>query len=312
VTVAEALQHSLNVPAVSALDAVGARRFAAQLAFAGADLSLPLDADDDGGLAIALGGAGLSVRELAVLYAALGDGGRAQPLNWLRSEAEAARKAPSAPSRIMSEASAREIVRILANGPTPDGRMPARLTQGAPVIAFKTGTSYGYRDAWAAGVVQAPGGGGHAVVVWMGRPDGAPRPGVTGREVALPVLFDVFDAINRITPARNIGPELRDVDGVDRTPPQSLARFERESAPPHILFPPHNSEVWADEDHASFVLAAEGQGALAWYVDGKPLARNAAGDPVWRPSQPGFYDLTVVDAQGRAARSQVRIRTPDS
>lgn len=306
VTVAEALQHSLNVPAVSALEAVGARRFAAQLAFAGADLSLPLDADDDAGLAIALGGAGLSVRELAVLYAALGDDGRALPLAWLKAETDAARKAPAAPTQIMSEASAREIVRILANGPTPDGRMPARLTQNAPVIAFKTGTSYGYRDAWAAGV-----GGGHAVIVWMGRPDGAPRPGVTGREAALPVLFDAFDAIGRSTPARDSGPGRRDTEPVDRTPPQPLARFEREDLPPHILFPPHKSEVWADEEHGSFVLAAEGHGRLAWYVDGEPLARNPSGDPVWRPSQPGFYDLTVVDAQGRTAKAQVRIRTPE-
>jgi penicillin-binding protein 1C len=310
VTVAEALQHSLNVPAVSALEAVGARRFAAQLAFAGADLSLPLDADEDTGLAIALGGAGLSVRELAVLYAALGDGGRARPLNWLRSETEAARRTPPAASQIMSEASAREIVRILANGPTPEGRMPARLTQNAPVIAFKTGTSYGYRDAWAAGVSQISGGG-HAVVVWMGRPDGAPRPGVTGREATLPVLFDTFDAISRVTPARGSGPELRDAEPVDRTPPQPLARFEREDAPPHILFPPHKSEVWADEDHGAFVLAAEGQGRLAWYVDGEPLTRDAAGDAVWRPAQPGFYDLTVVDARGRTAKAQVRIRTPE-
>src|ERR1700759_1083172 len=58
VTITEALQHSLNVPAVEALDAVGARRFAATLSFAGADLSLPLDADDDVGLPVALGGAG--------------------------------------------------------------------------------------------------------------------------------------------------------------------------------------------------------------------------------------------------------------
>src|SRR5690606_19069587 len=86
VTVAEALQHSLNVPAVSALDAVGARRFAAALSFAGADLSMPLTADDETGLAIALGGAGMTVRDVAVLYAALGDGGRALPLRWLKSE----------------------------------------------------------------------------------------------------------------------------------------------------------------------------------------------------------------------------------
>src|SRR5262245_3760101 len=164
VTVAQALQHSLNVPAVSALDAVGARRFAAALSFAGADLSMPLTADDDAGLAIALGGAGLTVREVALLYAALGDDGRALPLHWLKAESELAAKTKPQPTPIMSAQSARKIVEILGSAPAPDGRMPAMLTQEAPVIAFKTGTSYGFRDAWAAGV-----GAGHAVVVWIGR-----------------------------------------------------------------------------------------------------------------------------------------------
>ena len=84
VTVAQALQHSLNVPAVAALDAVGAQRFAAALSFAGADLSMPLTADEDAGLAIALGGAGMTVRDVALLYAALGDDGRALPLRLRR------------------------------------------------------------------------------------------------------------------------------------------------------------------------------------------------------------------------------------
>jgi penicillin-binding protein 1C len=185
-------------------------------------------------------------------------------------------------------------MRILSAAPTPEGRMPAVLTQEAPVIAFKTGTSYGYRDAWAAGV-----GNGHVVVVWIGRADGGPRAGVTGREGALPVLFDVFDALSRITPTRPSGPPLREGDSLDHVPPAPLVRFERENAPPHILFPPDGAEVWSDTEHKSFVLAAEGRGRLAWYVDGRPLSRNIAGDTVWRPGEAGFYDLSVVDPAGR-------------
>jgi penicillin-binding protein 1C len=305
VTVAQALQHSLNVPAVSALDAIGARRFVSALAFAGADLSLPLTADDETGLAIALGGAGLSVRDLTMLYAALGDGGRALPLRWLKAEADplADKKLPAV--QIMSTESAQKIMHILGAAPTPAGRMPAALTQDAPVIAFKTGTSYGFRDAWAAGV-----GNGHAVVVWMGRADGAPRPGITGREGALPALFDAFDAIARITPQRPTSLPLREGDDATQAP-LPLVRFERETAPPNILFPPDGSEVWKDEEHVSFVLAAEGHGKLAWYVDGAPLQRNVAGDTVWRPKDPGFYDLSVVDPNGRSAKARVRIKTPE-
>ncbi len=306
VTIAQALQHSLNIPAVSALDAIGAQRFAAALSFAGADLSMPLTADDDAGLAIALGGAGLTVRDLALLYAALGDNGRVLPLHWLRSETEAALAKKEQATQIMSAQSARQIIDILSSAPAPAGRMPALLTQEAPVIAFKTGTSYGFRDAWGAGT-----GGGNAVVVWMGRADSAPRPGVTGRDAALPVLFDVFDAIARITPRRSSGPSLREDIPGEHVPPSALAQFERENAPPQILFPPDGAEVWKDTEHASFVLSAEGRGKLAWYVDGKPLGRNVAGDTVWRPNDAGFYELHVVDSNGRSAKAHVRIRTPE-
>ncbi len=306
VTVAQALQHSLNIPAVSALDAVGAQRFAAALAFAGADLSMPLSAEDDAGLAIALGGAGLTVRELALLYAALGDDGRALPLNWLQSEVEAARTAKTPATQVMSAQSARQIVDILAAAPAPAGRMPAQLTQQAPVIAAKTGTSYGYRDAWAAGI-----GNGHAVIVWIGRADSAPRPGVTGRDAALPALFEVYDAIARIMPRRNTGPSLREELPGQHLPPAALARFERANMPPTIMFPPDGAEVWKDQDHTSFVLSAEGHGRLAWYVDGKPLGRNVAGDAVWRPGLAGFYVLSVVDDAGRATKSRVRVMSPD-
>jgi penicillin-binding protein 1C len=302
VTVAQALQHSLNIPAVSALDAVGAQRFAAALAFAGADLSMPLSGDDDAGLAIALGGAGLTVRELALPYAALGDKGRALPLDWLQSESKIARKS----SQIMSAQSARQIIDILASSPSPPGRMPAQLTQDAPVIAAKTGTSYGFRDAWGAGV-----GAGEAVVVWIGRADSAPRPGVTGREAALPVLFEVYDLISRIMPKRNAGPSLLEENPDDHLPPSALARFERENVPPQILFPPDGAEVWKDGEHTSFVLVAEGRGHLAWYVDGKPLGRNVAGDTVWRPGVAGFYTVSVVDAGGLTSMARVRIMSPD-
>lgn len=305
VTIAEALQHSLNIPAVSTLDAVGAQRFAAALSFAGADLTMPLAADDDAGLAIALGGAGLTLRELTLLYAALGDNGRVLPLHWLQSETQAATVSAEQATQIMSPQSARQILEILSSAPAPDGRMPALLTQEAPIIAFKTGTSYGFRDAWAAGT-----GAGSAVVVWTGRADSAPRPGVTGRDAALPVLFDVFDAITRITPKRSFGPPLREDRSGDRLPPPALARFERENAPPQIMFPPDGAEVWKDREHTSFVLSAQGHGKLTWYVEGKPLSTNIAGDTIWRPQDAGFYELYVVDSNGRTARSHIRIRTP--
>jgi len=300
VSVAEALQHSLNVPAVSALNAVGANRFSAALAFSGAEVLPPLSTGEDAGLAIALGGVGMTVRELAALYAALGDGGRARPLIWTSGE-----RADAALAQLMSAESAREILEILAGSPAPPGRMPARLTLDAPRVAYKTGTSYGFRDAWAAGV-----GAGHVVIVWIGRADGAPRAGVTGRDAALPVLFDIFDMVVRNLPYETSGEAISGAEEEADTP-APMAVFEAGDTPPHILFPPDESEIWFDDEHRVFSLSAQSRRSVSWYVDGRLLPAGRTGQVLWRPAGPGFYELQAVDSDGRTAVSRVRVKSPD-
>ena len=295
VTIAEALQHSLNVPAVSMLDGVGARRFNAALGFAGAHPERPRQAGEDSGLAVALGGAGLTVRQLATLYAALGDGGSARPLVW--RESDAVRAGGATGQAIVSAESAEEILSILRRAPHPGGRMPSDLARNAPDIAFKTGTSYGFRDAWAAGVA-----GRYTVVVWTGRPDGAPREGVTGREGALPLLFRLVDGIDRVDP----GAVTHTGEAPLPQTPDTLDAFNADPAP-HILFPPDGAEVWADRAGRGFVLSAQAEGRLDWYADGEPVRRNALGEPVWHPPGPGFYSVMAVDNAGRATRSRVRV-----
>ncbi|MEQ9504645.1 MAG: penicillin-binding protein 1C [Hyphomonas sp.] len=304
VRISDALQHSLNIPAVLMLDRIGAERFSAQLAMAGARPRYSGAAGHSAGLALALGGAGLTARELAILYAALGDGGVAKPLVWRAEEERASYEGPG--SRLLGEASASEILRILRGSPAPAGRMPGSLTRDAPQIAFKTGTSYGFRDAWAAAVA-----GDHVIVVWIGRADGAPRTGVTGRDIALPVLFEMADRMSH---------HLRD-DGEARarltTEPLRKAKGAQrnlsEGRPPEILFPPEGAELWAGPVNGQpgrpFVLAGRGQGALSWYVDGAPTSRDDAGSPIWQPRQPGFYQVTAVDTQGRSTRVRVRVLT---
>ncbi|MHA6288239.1 penicillin-binding protein 1C [Maricaulis sp. CAU 1757] len=295
VTVAEALQHSLNVPAVAALDGVGARRFNAALDFAGTAPQRRRQAGLDSGLAVALGGAGLTLRDVAVLYAALGDSGVARPLRWFEDAPELA-----AGQSVMSAESADEILDILRRAPHPGGRMPSHLAVGAPDIAFKTGTSYGFRDAWAAGVA-----GDFTVVVWTGRADGAALQGATGREAALPLLFRLVDGIDGVLPGRV---ERLDIDMASGPLPHSMRDFARDAAP-HILFPPDGSEVWAAGQGTGLVLAAQAGSELTWYADGERVALNPLGEPVWQPAGPGFYQVVAVDAQGRATRARVRILT---
>lgn len=306
VRVSDALQHSLNVPAVLMLDRVGAERFSAQLAIAGARPRVSGARGQAAGLAIALGGAGLTARELAVLYSALGDGGVAKPLVWRAEEERASLADPG--RRLMGEASAAEILRILQGSPSPEGRMPGQLTQDAPQIAFKTGTSYGYRDAWAAAVS-----GQHVIIVWVGRADGAPRTGVTGRDIALPILFEMADrAAHHL---RDDGDSELRLSAAPLTPSKGALRAFSTDRPPEILFPPQGAELWAGTVDGRaprpFVLAGRGAGALSWFIDGQPASLDDAGAPVWRPDQPGFYLVTAVDGAGRSSRVRVRVLTED-
>ena len=297
VRVGEALQHSLNVPAVRALDRIGASRFAALIRAAGIELKTPTRADKSPGLALALGGAGVTAREIATLYAGLGSGGEVAPLIWKAKD----ETQPDHAYRLFSADTAARISSILAGAPALEGRAPADLSREVSRVAFKTGTSYGYRDAWAAGH-----GGGYTVVVWVGRADGAPRPGATGRKTAAPLLFEIFDMLDRDGATKG---DIEDME--DDAPMLAMARFDRvqEKAPPQIVFPRDGVEVFLGADRRGFSLAARGgEGDLSWYVNGEPLSlEETSGRHVWRPVRAGFYDVTVVDKAGRKSRSKVRV-----
>ncbi|MEM8773234.1 MAG: penicillin-binding protein 1C [Pseudomonadota bacterium] len=288
----EALQHSLNLPAVAALHSVGARRFAARVNAAGVTLKTPDRAQQEAGLALALGGAGVTAQDLGALYAGLAEGGVVKPLRWIEDQFE------TNAYRLFSENAADAIADILRNAPTIAGRAPAALSQKAPRVAFKTGTSYGYRDAWTAGF-----GGGHTIIAWVGRADGASRPGATGRKAAAPLLFDAFDLLSENAGAQaqpEPSPEM-----MDFAPVSSNAADGK----PEIIFPRNGVELYLENQHRGFTLAARGgAGEYRWYVNGAPV-EAASSRAIWRPARAGFFDIRVVDAAGRAHGSKVRVRT---
>ncbi len=296
VTAREALSHSLNVPAVELLDKVGPSTFEARMAAVDVTLVRPKKGLTAPGLAIALGGIGISLRDLATLYAALGDGGVAKPLAW--TEAEAAKRPHQGGTRLMRTEAATQVLDILRETPPPAGVTAAALTKGRPLMAFKTGTSYGFRDAVAAGVV-----GRYVILVWTGRADGGARGGLTGRDSALPLLFDVADLLDAPAAApRPIAP---------KSAPLALAHLDEISEGPRLIFPPDGSTVQVEgygPRSRGLVLAAGGE-SLSWYVDGEPLDRDGvSGRVVWRPRGPGFYRLSVVDGEGRRAKARVRVK----
>ncbi|MDP3659598.1 penicillin-binding protein 1C [Phenylobacterium sp.] len=296
VTVREALTHSLNMPAVETLERLGPAAFEGRMTAVGVKLVRPKLATRDAGLALALGGVGISLRDLAVLYAALGDGGLAKPLAWTQVDAD--RRRHEGGRRLVRAEAAAQVLDILRETPPPAGASPTALARGRPLMAFKTGTSYGFRDALAAGVI-----GRYAVVVWTGRADGGARGGLTGRDAALPMLFEAADLIDAPPAApRPIAPP---------SAPTSLARLEQPAQGPKLIFPPDGATVQVagfGPGSRGLALAASGSG-LAWFVDGRPLSSDpTSGRVLWRPAGPGFYRLMVVDPDGRKARARVRIK----
>jgi penicillin-binding protein 1C len=295
VRVYEALAHSLNVPAVLALDKIGANRFVAALNLGGAHIQTSSGNSADTGLAIALGGAGMRAQDLAGLYAGLANGGKVRPLNWLENDTL------GKTVQIMRPDSAAKITHILRQAPTPSGRVPHWLTQGAHAIAYKTGTSYGFRDAWAAGYTDE-----WTVIVWTGRPDGAPRVGKTGRNTAAPLMFDVF----AVLPNSQTRYDYQKIEHA----PAGLVEFGRENLDhPEILFPPDGAEIAVSDFGESargltLSLRNPKNTPVNWYVDGRPLkAQSLSGQPIWRPERAGFYTLSLVDDKGDVSRASVRV-----
>jgi len=272
VTAGEALRRSLNLPAVALLDRVGPLRFAATLRAAGAALRLPRGADPS--LPLALGGAGITLRQAAGLYAALATDGTGGPLRLLADQ-------PAARPEFLSAAAAHSVADVLTR-PLPGF--------GAHGIAWKTGTSWGGRDAWAIGFDAR-----HVVAVWIGRPDGTPLPDATGVSLALPQLGRVFDLLPKVPRTATTA-----------EPPQT-----RTAAPVadalHLLFPPPGAVLSADGPVTIRVMG--GRRPLTFLIDGAPLPTDRIRrDVAWQPSGPGFYRLTVLDADGAAVRAGVQVR----
>jgi penicillin-binding protein 1C len=309
VTIREALAQSLNIPAVKVLAAVGPGKLAGRFHRIGVepafpDKSLPT-------LAMALGGVGLTLHDIATLYTGLARGGDVIPLMHRRADATQATQAllhgkQPPRKRLLSPLAAWYVTDILKDAPPP-------LNAKAGRFAYKTGTSYGYRDAWAVGYD-----GKYAIAVWVGRPDGASTPGLVGRLAAAPILFDAFARLGDQRTALPGAPAgvLR-VTGSELPPP--LKRFreggvETAQGPflePRVLisFPPDRAEVETEDKGPVLLKASGGVLPLTWLVNGAPINSDPrTRQVIWQPDGSGFVKLSVVDAKGRVDRVTVRLK----
>ncbi|MDR6100642.1 penicillin-binding protein 1C [Agrobacterium larrymoorei] len=301
VSIRQALQLSLNVPAVKLLDAVSPA--ALMVRFRRASVNLALPKSEPPGLAIALGGAGVSLVDLVQLYASLANQGQPVKLgDGVRNKPEILDVEP-----VFSRSAIWNITDTLS-GVLP----PLGMKQRG--IAYKTGTSYGYRDAWSVGFD-----GRYVIGVWVGRADNGSVPGIAGYATAAPLLFDAFAksglATTPFAPAPGGVTRLSygDLPANQRrftTTSSGLLSASRRESSPLIVYPPEGARVELSDSAGSLsplVLKLQGGRApFRWLANGKPLpdlTRRRSNE--WTPEGQGFSTLTVIDADGRA--SSVRI-----
>src|SRR5271167_338501 len=303
VTARKALQMSLNLPAIELLADVGPASFLARLHGAGAQITLPKDAPI--GLAIGLGGLGVSLTDIARLYAGFARGGEAPALI---ERLDGAAPVIGA-KRVTDPVAAYYVEDILRGAPPPSSALSGR-------IAFKTGTSYGFRDALAIGFDR-----GSTIAVWVGRPDNGPTPGLIGREAAAPILFDAFERLGReveiIRPPKGV---LRASVSADLPPPLRHLRKDApktmaatQTAALKIAYPPDGARIdlglkEGARDGRLALKELGGAPPFAWFVNGEPvgeaiLRRQSA----WKPDGAGFARVSVIDGKGASDAVVVRL-----
>jgi penicillin-binding protein 1C len=303
VAVRRALQQSLNVPAIALLDRVGSSRLSSRLKQTGVNLVLPKD--EAPGLAMGLGGVGLTLQDLTQLYAGLARLGNIRPLREIMTAKDDGRDS----RRLMDQVAAWQVGNVLLGTPPPENGVQNR-------IAFKTGTSYGYRDAWSVGFD-----GRMTIGVWVGRPDGAPVPGLAGRTAAAPILFDAFARTGKLPAALPKAPKGA-LMASNAKLPLPLRRFRPvgelirtgSDQAPHIQFPLNGSRIDVDrsrgvEASAMPVKVSGGVLPLTMLLNGVSVGEiDGRRQRLVDPPGPGFARLTVIDAMGAADTVVIRIQ----
>lgn len=303
VSARKALQLSLNVPAVELLSALGPQRFLSRLRDAGVAIAMPKDSGAPG-LAVGLGGLGITLQDLTRAYVGLARGGEMLPLRF-RPQATASGPAP----RLIDPVAAWYVADTLLGAPPPLNAVPGR-------IAYKTGTSYGYRDAWAVGFDRK-----HTVGVWVGRADNGAVPGLVGRTVAAPILFDAFARLG-IDPRPFPQPADAIIASTGHLPPP--LRHLRQDVPKTVTamttpalklaFPPDGARIdlsaaALDGNGRLNLKAAGGSPPYTWLVDGTPVTEpQRRRETQWQPPGKGFMRISVIDAAGASESVSVRLQ----
>lgn len=303
VTMAQALQFSLNVPAVKVFEHIGPGRFTDKIRQSGIHLHLP-ERDQTPGLAIVLGGVGMTLEDLVRLYSAIPQSGWVPNMQLIQGAESTDKK------RVLQDLSVWYLHQILSNNVVPDGQIPGQFKTTPTRLAYKTGTSYGFRDAWAIGYNAK-----YTIGVWVGRADGTPIPEQFGYNTAAPILFAIENLLDVKTELRLSKPNhVIDVYH-SKDLPLHWVNFDdhgdAKSQTLKLTFPTDQATMIVP-DHSTIAVTVEGgTPPYFWYYDGHFLAKTQDRQYRWSPEGVGFFRISVVDQAGQTDKIQVRLICDD-
>jgi penicillin-binding protein 1C len=283
ITIGEALQRSLNIPAVKVLNKLGPERFKSKLAQA----QIPLRNGE--GLPIALGGAGLTLHELVSLYTALGNEGKVTKISASPADAIKSREEAQA---LFGAAEIAQINHLLSNNTAGAGRLHGRIKRQA--VAYKTGTGPGGSDAWAIGT-----NGNYVVGIWIGSPTGDYLSRNTGLGQAVPVMNKVFDGL----PVGQLAQQA------PQAAPEALASADKANTELIVRFPVDSSVIEGRNTKAPIPIVMENAAyPVMAIINGNRAQSLELGNNSITLTQSGSYQLSLVDAVGQGAMVHFSIR----
>lgn len=265
-TIEEALQQSLNTPVIQVLEKIGPGYFFDWLKLHNVAMHFNSHMKKRPGLAIGLGGIGMSFETIVKLYGVMAKGD------------------------LFNKSSCTWIHRTLAQTAMPDQRFKN------PGIAYKTGTSYGFRDAWSIGYD-----GQYVVGIWIGRADGMPCAGYHGRQIAAPLMIQIFKFLG-------IKPLLFE-DSLETQTVGILKSFRFQALQKDVfhISVPKKSAVLCVPMGEYVYLQTSSNGLVHWYVNGAYIGESNT-THTWKPAKEGYFQITAVNSNHETDTCDVQVK----
>ncbi|MBF0384709.1 MAG: penicillin-binding protein 1C [Candidatus Omnitrophica bacterium] len=308
VSVRDALVDSLNIPAVEVLDNVGYVKLYDLLKEDG--LTTLKKNPEAYGLSLTLGSPEVKLLELTNAYASLARLGVYKPYKIVEENSIDVGR------RVVSEGAAYLIADILSDSSRLESVGLYRNEKVTPKVVFKTGTSYGQRDAWTFAYNPE-----FTIGVWLGNFSGRSSKALVGLESATPVAFKIFDWMyaNKKAPWFDMPQTVKVRSGKDlfvknSHAPETKSLTPREQDKPNIVSPAGGAEYFISGPQNIVpelpFSAKPGMGAseLYWFLNGQFLSKVLPGEKFFWEMHPGQYQLTCADNLGRSTGVSFYVR----